>query len=94
MVSLARENMARDAMKLAGGHTYTVIDGPPHAESISRSCIVASDLVITTGKETQLSLKLQQRDGLTRPQNDGGVQLGSRTKGIEGGKYCESLTFL
>ena len=33
------------ALKLAADHTYTVIDGPPHAESIARSCIVASDLV-------------------------------------------------
>ena len=31
VISLARENMARDALKLAADHTYTVIDGPPHA---------------------------------------------------------------
>ena len=35
VISLARENMARDALKLAADHTYTVIDG-----------IVASDLVL------------------------------------------------
>ena len=55
VVSLARENMARDAMKLAAGHTYTVIDGPPHAESISRSCIVASDLVLLPIEPSGLS---------------------------------------
>ena len=46
VVSLARENMARDAIKLAADYDFTVIDGPPQAEAISRSCIVASDLVV------------------------------------------------
>ena len=45
VVSMARENMARDALKLAGDFDFTIIDGPPQAETISRSCIVASDLV-------------------------------------------------
>jgi chromosome partitioning protein len=45
VVSLARENMARDAMKLAADFEFTIIDGPPHAEEIARSCIVASDFV-------------------------------------------------
>ena len=45
VVSMARSNMARDALKLAGDYTHTVIDGPPHAEEIARSCIVASDFV-------------------------------------------------
>jgi chromosome partitioning protein len=43
---MARENMARDAIKLAADFDFTIIDGPPQAETISRSCIVASDLVI------------------------------------------------
>jgi chromosome partitioning protein len=46
VVTMARENMARDAMALAGGFAFTVIDGPPHAEGITRSCIIASDLVL------------------------------------------------
>jgi len=46
VISLARENMARDAIKLAADFDFTIIDGPPQAEAISRSCIVASDLVI------------------------------------------------
>jgi len=45
VVSMARANMARDAMKLAADYTHAVIDGPPHAEEIARSCIVASDFV-------------------------------------------------
>jgi chromosome partitioning protein len=46
VVSMARENMAMDAMQLAADYDFSVIDGPPQAEAISRSCIVASDLVI------------------------------------------------
>jgi chromosome partitioning protein len=46
VVSMARENMALDAMKLAADYDFTLIDGPPHADTISRSCIVASDLVV------------------------------------------------
>lgn len=45
VVSLARANMARDALKLATDYDVTVIDGPPHAEEIARSCIAASDFV-------------------------------------------------
>lgn len=45
VVSMARSNMARDALKLAVDFDHTVIDGPPHAEEIARSCIVASDFV-------------------------------------------------
>lgn len=45
VVSMARANMARDALKLAEDFTHTIIDGPPHAEEIARSCIVASDFV-------------------------------------------------
>jgi chromosome partitioning protein len=46
IVSMARENMAIDAMKIAADYDFAIIDGPPHADAISRSCIVASDLVI------------------------------------------------
>ncbi|NDW02751.1 ParA family partition ATPase [Salipiger sp. PrR002] len=45
VVSMARANMARDALKLAQDYDHTIIDGPPHAEEIARSCIVASDFV-------------------------------------------------
>ena len=55
VISLARENMARDAMKLASDYTHTVIDGPPHAETIARSCIVASDLVLLPIEPSGLS---------------------------------------
>ncbi|SKA39286.1 chromosome partitioning protein [Consotaella salsifontis] len=37
--------MARDALTMAADYTHTVIDGPPHAEEIARSCIIASDFV-------------------------------------------------
>lgn len=45
VVSMARANMARDALKLATDYTHTIIDGPPHAEEVARSCIIASDFV-------------------------------------------------
>lgn len=45
VVSMARENMAKEALKLSADFTHTVIDGPPHAEQIARSCIIASDFV-------------------------------------------------
>ena len=46
VVDLARENMARDAMKMAADYSHTIIDAPPHAVQVARSCIVASDMVI------------------------------------------------
>jgi chromosome partitioning protein len=46
VVTMARENMARDAIALAAGFDFAVIDGPPHAEGITRSCIIASDIVV------------------------------------------------
>lgn len=45
VVSMARENMARDAMKLAADYDHTIIDGPPHAQEVARSCIIAADFV-------------------------------------------------
>ena len=45
VVSMARENMARAALKIATDYKFTVIDGPPHAEEIARSCIIAADFV-------------------------------------------------
>lgn len=55
VVSMARSNMARDALKLAGDYTHTIIDGPPHAEEIARSCIVASDFVVLPIEPSGLS---------------------------------------
>lgn len=45
VVSMARENMARDAMKLAADYDHTIVDGPPHAQEVARSCIIAADFV-------------------------------------------------
>lgn len=45
VVSMARENMARDALKMAADYEHTIIDGPPHAQEIARSCIIAADFV-------------------------------------------------
>jgi cytidylate kinase len=42
---MARQNMAKEALSLASKFEFTIIDGPPHAEEIARSCIIASDFV-------------------------------------------------
>jgi chromosome partitioning protein len=45
VVSMARENMAKEALHLSADFAHTIIDGPPHAEQIARSCIIASEFV-------------------------------------------------
>ena len=45
VVTMARENLAKDVVQLAADFDATVIDGPPHAEGIARACIIASDFV-------------------------------------------------
>ena len=45
VAGMARSNMAGDAMEPAAGFNHAGIDGPPHAEGISRSRIIASDFV-------------------------------------------------
>ncbi len=55
VVNLARENMAKDAISLAAEYDFTLIDAPPHAEAISRSCIIASDLVVMPIEPSGLS---------------------------------------
>ena len=55
VVSMARENMAKEAIKLAADFAYTIIDGPPHAEHIARSCIIASDFVVLPIEPSGLS---------------------------------------
>jgi chromosome partitioning protein len=46
IVGMARDNMARDAIKLAESYDYTVIDAPPQEGAINRSVIIASDVVV------------------------------------------------
>jgi chromosome partitioning protein len=46
VVGMAREKMAQDAMGMAADYDFTIIDGPPQAQTISRSCIVAANLVV------------------------------------------------
>jgi len=55
VAGMARGNMARDALELAAGFDHTVLDGPPHAEEISRSCIIASDFVVIPIEPSGLS---------------------------------------
>ena len=55
VVSMARPNMARDALQMAADYEYTVIDGPPHAEDIARGCIIAADFVVLPIEPSGLS---------------------------------------
>jgi chromosome partitioning protein len=55
VASLARQNMAKDAMAMAANYDHTIIDGPPHAEEIARSCIIASDFVVLPIEPSGLS---------------------------------------
>jgi len=55
VVSMARDNMAKEALKLAAEFSVTVIDGPPHAEMVARSCIIASDFVAVPIEPSGLS---------------------------------------
>ena len=55
VVSMARENMAKDALRLSADFEYTIIDAPPHAEAIARSVIIASDLVVMPIEPSGLS---------------------------------------
>lgn len=55
VIGLARDKMARDALALAEQYDYTIIDGPPHAETIARSCIIASDFVVLPIEPSGLS---------------------------------------
>lgn len=55
VVSMARENMARDAMKMAADCEHTIIDGPPHAQEVARSCIIAADFVVLPIEPSGLS---------------------------------------
>jgi chromosome partitioning protein len=55
IVGMARENMARDAMQIAQGFDYTVIDAPPHDGAVTRGVIIASDVVVIPIEPSGLS---------------------------------------
>lgn len=46
IITLARENMAKEIIGHAQNYDHVVIDGPPRAEALSRAIIIASDLVV------------------------------------------------
>lgn len=55
VIAMARENMGRDVAQLAENFDHTIIDAPPHAEAIARSCIIASDMVVLPVEPSGLS---------------------------------------
>lgn len=56
VVSMARSNFAQDARQMALNYEFVIIDGPPHAQEISRSCIAAADLVLIPIEPSGLSM--------------------------------------
>ncbi len=46
VVSLSRENMGAEIIELSKGYDFTILDGPPQAETISRSCIAVAHVVV------------------------------------------------
>ena len=55
VISIARDNLAKDVLQMAQDYDVTIIDGPPHAESIARACIIASDFVVIPIEPSGLS---------------------------------------
>lgn len=55
VISMARDNLTKDVIRLAADFDATVIDGPPHAEGIARACIIASDFVVLPIEPSGLS---------------------------------------
>lgn len=55
IVSMARDNLAKEVIRISQSFDFTIIDAPPHAEAISRSCIIASDLVVIPIEPSGLS---------------------------------------
>lgn len=55
VIGMARDNMARDAIEMAADYTHTIIDGPPRAQKIARSVIIASDVVLIPIEPSGLS---------------------------------------
>lgn len=46
VIGMARDSMAKDAMRMATDYDHTVIDGPRDAEGITRNVIIASEVII------------------------------------------------
>lgn len=55
VVGMVRPNMAADAIRMATDYAHTVIDGPPRAQQLARSVIIASDVVLVPVEPSGLS---------------------------------------
>ena len=56
VVSMARDGMAKDAIRMAVDYDHTIIDGPRDAEIITRNVIIASDIVIVPLEPSAFSI--------------------------------------
>ncbi len=46
VIGFAKKSLHRDLPPIAAGYDFIIIDGPPRATDLARSCIMASDIVI------------------------------------------------
>ena len=61
VVSMARDNMARDAMAMAVDYQDVIIDGPPGTGKFTRAAIIASDVVLVPIEPSGASIWASQR---------------------------------
>lgn len=55
VVRMARKNLARDVLEMSPDYTHTIIDGPPRAQEIARSVMMASEVVLIPIEPSGLS---------------------------------------
>lgn len=55
VIALPRPNLSKDVKKMAENYDFVIIDSPPHATEIARSCIAAADLILMPIEPSGLS---------------------------------------
>lgn len=55
VISMARDNLARDVIRMAADYQHVIIDGPPRARAVARSVIICADLVLVPVEPSSFS---------------------------------------
>ena len=63
VMGMAKPNLHRELLPLAGSFDFIVIDGPPRQHEVLRSAIVASDLVLMPVKASSFDVWAVQGRG-------------------------------
>ncbi|GFE77723.1 ParA family partition ATPase [Novosphingobium sp. TCA1] len=56
VIGIARDTVHKEIKAFSADYDHIIVDGPPHAESISRSCIAAADYVLVPVEPSGLSV--------------------------------------